>query len=275
MGTLLRAVVVLCLSLLLTGIALAQGKCELTNRSTMTALDPTAFFSLPTGSLAIGENCDQRGGTCAGYFDISDCQTVNYDLSGSGSPGRINLSVNPVAKCSENCDLLDSFLMAALSFPHGEAAMADPRFVDLRRNKSERWSRIGGGGLSQQNCCDRTTSPATFLQWHGQDLQNPDEFRRRTGMTWHSAFSLEGRGPVLTFDHRRLFVDALSACGDCSMKGYLLRFIEVSAGQAAVKPSTPLFFSAQVQRFDRVYMDVTAPYGEDVYKQTMVINLIR
>jgi hypothetical protein len=270
----LRALAIASLSLLLAGAAMAQNKCDLADRSALPALSAAEFFALPTGSLAIGEKCDQKAGTCTRYFDISDCQTVKYAISGSSSPGRINFSVNPVVKCSQNCDLLDSFLMAALTFPPGPASEKDLRFVNLTRNKSDRWSRLGGGGLSQQNCCEKTTSPATFLQWHGPEQRSPDEFKRVTGMDWHSAFSLGARGKVLTFEHRAMFVEALNECGDCSMKGYLLRFLEVS-GQADSRPSTPLFFSAQVLQFDQVHVRVRAPFGDDVYDETMVVNLIR
>ena len=263
------------LSIILAGAAIAQSKCDLRDRSAMKPLSSTEFFMRPTGTLAIGEDCDAAAHTCARYFDITDCQKVDYSISESGSPGRINFSVNPIVRCDGSCDLHDSFLMAAFTFPHDAATEEETPFVALTRNKSDRWSRIGGGGLSQQNCCEGATSPANFLETHAPEVSTSDTFKRRTGMNWHSAFSLEGRGQVLTFEHRAFFVEALNACGDCSMKAFLLRFFEVKGGQTDTKPATPLFFSAQVLRFSQINVAVTVPFGDGVYDQEMVINIIR
>jgi hypothetical protein len=271
----LRALAIACLSLLLAGAAMAQNKCDLTDRSAMVGLSAAEFFALPAGSLAIGESCDPRVRTCTRYLDISGCQKVDYAISASGSPGQINFSVNPVVKCEQDCDLLDSFLAVALTFPHGPAIGPDIRFVDLTRNKSDRWAQMGGGALSQQSCCEGATSPTIFSQSHGPGTSTPDEFKRLTGMSWHSAFSLKGRGKIVTFDHRDFFVGALNACGDCSMKAYLLRFLEITSGQADAKPSTPLFFSAKVLTFNQINLEVTAPFGNEAYDQSMVINIIR
>ncbi len=263
------------LSIILAGAAIAQSKCDLSDRSAMKPLAPNDFFMRPAGTLAIGEACDAAARTCARYFDITDCQKVDYAVSESGSPGRINFSVNPIVRCEENCDLHDSFLMAALTFPHDSAIKQETPFVALTRNKSDRWSQIGGGRLYQQNCCEGATSPANFLETHGPEIETSDEFKKRTGMTWHAAFHLEGRGNVLTFQHKSFFVDALKACGECSMKAYLLRFLEVSGSQSDTRLGTPLFFSAQLLRFSQINLAVTVPFTDGVYDQKMVINLIR
>ena len=268
----LRALAIACLSLLLAGAAVAQNKCDLRDRPALPVLSATEFFALPAGSLAIGESCDTRLRSCQHYLDISGCQKVNYAISESGHPAQINLAVNSVLKCEQDCDLLDSFLAVALTFPHGPGVGPEVRFVGLTRNKSDRWAQIGGGSLSQESCCDGATSPGTFLGAHGPDTGSSDEFKRLTGLNWHSAFTLKERGKILTFNHRTFFVDALKACGDCSMKAYLLRFLEITA---AAKPTTPLFLSAKVLTFNQVDVDITAPFGNEAYDQNMVINIIR
>lgn len=254
---------------------MAQGRCDLRDRSAMPMLSATEFFALPAGTLAIGEGCDLTARSCSRYLDISGCQSVDYAITESGNPGRINFSVNPVVKCEDECDLLDSFLTAALTFPHGPGIGPEVRFVNLFRNRSERWGRVGGGALTQQSCCEGATSPAIFLAAHAPEQTSSDEFRRLTNMSWHSAFKLVQRPDVLTFDYRAFFVDALNACGDCSMKGYLLRFLEIKNGQVGAKPVTPLFFSARVLSFDRINLEVSAPFGNEVYDQSMTINIIR
>ena len=275
MRAMLRALAIAWISIVLAGAALAQSKCDLSDRSAMPVLTATDFFALPAGTLAIGESCDLTARSCTRYFDISGCQSVDYAITESGSPGRINFSVNPVVKCADECDPLDSFLTVALTFPHGPDIGPELRFVDLFRNKSERWGRVSGGALTQQSCCEGATSPTTFLAAHAPEQKSSDEFRRLTNMHWHSAFKLAQRGDVLTFDHRGFFVDALTACGDCSMKGYLLRFLEIEHGQTGGRPTTPLFFSAKVQSFERVNLEVSAPFGNEVYEQSMTINIHR
>ena len=59
------------------------------------------------------------------------------------------------------------------------------------------------------------------------------------------------------------------------MKAYLLRFLEVSGSQSDTRLGTPLFFSAQVLRFSQINVAVTVPFGDGVYDQEMVINIIR
>lgn len=268
----LRTLFTALFSLMLASLAVAQDKCDLTDRHSMTALSPAEFFALPAGSLAIGEGCNPSARTCKSYLDITGCQNVDYAISESGSPGRLNLSVNPTTLCEGECELLDSFLMVAMTLPHS-AQDETARFVGLMRNSSDRWNRLGGGKLSQQVCCDGATVPKTFIDIHKAD--DSKELSRRTKMNWHSAMSPSDSNPIETFAHRKFFVDALESCGDCSMKAFLLRFLETDGNKSEGKPLTPLFFSAMLQSFDRVNVDIMAPRDEvDAYEHDLVVNII-
>lgn len=272
MGT-FRAVLVAMLSLMLVSVAVAQDKCDLSDRATMTPLSPTEFFALPAGSLAIGEGCNPGARTCGSYLDITGCQEVDYAITGGGSPGRLNLSINPVTLCEGGCELLDSFLMVALTLPHAAQDKTTP-FVGLMRNASERWNPLDGGKLTQQFCCEGATVPKTFVDIHMDD--NAKELGRSTKMYWHSAMSVPGSNPVETFAHRKFFVDALTSCGDCSMKAFLLRFLETDGSKSQGKPLTPLFFSAMLQSFDRVNVAIEAPRDEvDAYEHSLVVRIVR
>lgn len=258
----------------LTAAAAAQPTCDLTDAAAHPRLDADAFFALPRGSLALAGTCDQGNNLCQAYIDVSRCSHVRYPLATSGRANTLFVAINTVSTCREDCDLLDTFLSAALLFDHADSSDAVAPFADLTRNASTRWGAYRGAALARQACCDGVISPELFVGAQAAGAPEAD-FLRRTGKHWHSIFEHLVRRNVLTWSYRDFFTAALGRCGDgCSTKSYLLRFQERSVTEGA-RPGSPVLFSANLMRFGAVRLLTMAPFGGETYEHDIAIELLR
>lgn len=258
----------------LTAAAAAQPNCDLTDAAAHPRLDANAFFALPRGSLALAGTCDQGNNLCQAYIDVSRCSQVRYPLAASGRAEQLFIAMNTMSSCREECDPLDSFLVANVLFEHADSADAIAPFADLSRNASPRWGAYLGAALARQSCCDGVIAPDLFIEAQGPDSL-PADFVPRTGKHWNSVFGHAVRKNVLTWSFRERVITGLEACGDeCSIKAYLLKFQERSDAEAA-RPGSPLLFSANLMRFGAVRLLTMAPFGGETYQHDVSIELLR
>ena len=235
------------------------------------AISGEAFFATPRGSIALGAVCDDGPDPCEQYFDISNCTEVDFPVELSGRANRLNFVINTITPCAAQC-AVDSYLQVVLSFQNEPEIRP---FVELFRNKSDRWNIYRGSNLTREACCDRLLDGERFLSLNSATVAENALFHTEGGVPWHSSFESEPLPTQLTWDERAFFVKALSECGDCSAKFYMARFKETPRVEQQIKPFTALLLRASVMTFPVARLQMSAPLGGDTYEADVRIKLVR
>lgn len=250
--------------------AAAQPVCDINDRAVHPRLTQSEFFQRTNGAIALGATCNYGSNLCQSYIDISNCSEVIFPLAESGDAGKVFFAINTMSECEGDCDLVDSFLVAGLLFENAEATAP---FADMRRNATRRWGPYLGSLKAQSGCCDTLLKPDIFLQHHAA-TSDPSNLIKLTGERWHSVFGSQFNENVLTWDYRDFFTAALSDCGDCSIKTWLLRFEETQSARRQ-KPTTPLMFSARVMSYPAARLVAMVPNGGDAYWKDLLVRFAR
>lgn len=270
----LRALI-FCVAILISEPLFATSCDYSTSELKKHAKSPSEFFSLPLGSIAIGEDCDSSSNVCERNYVVTNCTKVEYATDWDDPSVSLVFNSSKNCKLENNCPVETTYIaVAAVHINNSESFARLPR-VEVIRNagwyKPRRPSREFRVGFSETIEKSRITG---FFKLQAKEDSTLQTFEAEVIQFFHAT---PEQSQDDSWSSRQIFGNAFSNITPCvteknlcTLKAYLIKFSETPRGI----PTSAVRINAAHARADGIEVRTISPIAQGIYNAHLRINFL-